>query len=206
MRIKIAELLPPGFKKYVVVITCTRQSLKKFYSMFDLLSILFTVFFISDITTFIFRILICVYLKISPMSLFHMFSLFSSFLNIWNMDTTFNFLSAYSICVISGLLSIDWYFSQSWVIFPCFFVYLIIFDWVTNRISFSPLLMRTFINKCLVRITRFSTLAVANRHHSHLYISSGHCSLLSFWWLFPWSWMLASNACIDDYGKPGWKF
>lgn len=51
----------------------------------------------------------------------------------------------------------------------------IIFNWVTNRVSFPPLLMQTLIYECLGNYEVFH-LAVGSRGQSHPCLSSGHCS------------------------------
>lgn len=61
-----------------------------------------------------------------------MFSLFSSFLNIWNIVITL-LMSLFTnsiICVISGSVSFHCFFSLYYVIFSCFFARLVIFEWM----------------------------------------------------------------------------
>lgn len=41
-----------------------------------------------------------------------------------------------TICVTYALFPIDWYFSSSWIVFLCFFVYLVVFlNWVSDILS-----------------------------------------------------------------------
>lgn len=74
----------------------------------------------------------------SSMSLLIIFNHFSSFLTIRNMTIiTFNFSVHQLICVVSGSVSTYCFFCLLWVTFFCFFIFLVIFEWMWRYWIFS---------------------------------------------------------------------
>lgn len=89
-------------------------------------------------------------------------------------------------CVISGSVSIEWFCSSLWVVFPCFLAYLVIWDWIPDIVNFTLLSGRHFYIP--LEIPEF---------FSGLQIS--HLETVQFWWSFLWSfakWNHSSQGSI----------